>query len=286
MSRAATTRLTVADIVARGASRHPGAIALSTPGRAPLTYAGLQGQLQETAAALHCFGLGRADRIALVLPNGPELAAAFLSVAAAATCAPLNPDYRESELQFYLSDLRACALIVPAGVDGAARDVARKLGIKIIGLAPATERGAGAITLDGPTAPSVAERSSPEPGDVALLLHTSGTTSRPKLVPLTQANLCVSAGNTREALALSPSDRCLNVMPLFHIHGLIGATLASLAGGASAVCTAGWRADRFFDWLESERPTWYTAVPTIHQAVVAAARDPGPPPAQAVRRIR
>ena len=107
-------------------------------------------------------------------------------------------------------------------------------------------------------------------------MHTSGTTSRPKLVPLTQANLCASAANIRRTLDLSPQDRCLNVMPLFHIHGLIAALLASLARGASVICTGGFETARFFSALELLQPTWYTAVPTIHQAVLAAAGDYAP----------
>jgi acyl-CoA synthetase (AMP-forming)/AMP-acid ligase II len=103
------------------------------------------------------------------------------------------------------------------------------------------------------------------------VLHTSGTTSRPKQVPLTNANLCHSACNIRRALELTANDRCLNVMPLFHIHGLAAAVLASLASGASIVCTPGFYAPRFFEWVAEFQPTWYTAVPTMHQAILARA---------------
>ena len=114
---------------------------------------------------------------------------------------------------------------------------------------------------------------SPDPADVALLLHTSGTTSRPKLVPLTHGGLCRSARNVAETLRLDPTDRCLNVMPLFHIHGLVAALLASLAGGAPVACSPGFHQLRFFEWLEELAPTWYTAVPTMHAAVVARAHE-------------
>ena len=115
------------------------------------------------------------------------------------------------------------------------------------------------------------ERSGLETDDVALVLHTSGTTARPKIVPLTHGNVTASARSIARTLELSPGDACLNVMPLFHIHGLIAATLASLAGGGSVVCTPGFNALRFFGWLDAERPTWYTAVPTMHQAILARA---------------
>ena len=111
----------------------------------------------------------------------------------------------------------------------------------------------------------------PGAGDVALILHTSGTTSRPKIVPLLQSNLVASARNIGTALALTPADRCLNVMPLFHIHGLIAAVTASLAAGASIWCAPGFDALKFFGWMKDAQPTWYTAVPTMHQAILSRA---------------
>jgi len=111
------------------------------------------------------------------------------------------------------------------------------------------------------------------PEDIALVLHTSGTTSRPKIVPLSQRNICASARNIQRSLALTESDRGLNVMPLFHIHGLIAAVLAPLSAGGSVFCTPGFNALKFFGWMEAARPTWYTAVPTMHQAILARARQ-------------
>src|SRR5208283_544566 len=107
--------------------------------------------------------------------------------------------------------------------------------------------------------------------DIALILHTSGTTSRPKMVPLSQINVTASAYHIGQSLSLTPADVCLNIMPLFHIHGLIAATLSSLAAGASVVCTPGFNALKFFSWFEEIDPTWYTAVPTMHQAILARA---------------
>jgi acyl-CoA synthetase (AMP-forming)/AMP-acid ligase II len=106
---------------------------------------------------------------------------------------------------------------------------------------------------------------------VALILHTSGTTSRPKIVPLLQSNLAASARNIGTSLNLTAQDRCLNVMPLFHIHGLIAAVSASLAAGGSVWCAPGFDALKFFGWMTEARPSWYTAVPTMHQAILARA---------------
>ncbi len=128
---------------------------------------------------------------------------------------------------------------------------------------------AGSYTLSVPFADAGAAR--PDPDDVALVLHTSGTTSRPKIVPLRQRNLAASARNIAATLALTPQDRCLVIMPLFHIHGLIGALLSSLHAGASVHCPPGFNALKFFAWLDQAEATWYTAVPTMHQTILARA---------------
>ena len=158
--------------------------------------------------------------------------------------------------------------MIQSGMDSPARAVARARGIAIIELSPVLEAEAGIFTLTGSADSHTVRTGSVVPEDVALVLHTSGTTSRPKIVPLTQSNICGSAYNIISTLTLSKNDRCLNVMPLFHIHGLIGALLASLAAGARVVCTPGFHAQRFFEWLEEFRPTWYTAVPAMHQAIL------------------
>jgi acyl-CoA synthetase (AMP-forming)/AMP-acid ligase II/acetyltransferase-like isoleucine patch superfamily enzyme/acyl carrier protein len=253
------------------AEKDAAAIAIAAPGRQSLSYGRLLHQVEVTVEALSSGGLKRNDRVALVLPNGPEMAVAFLAVSCGATCAPLNPAYTEDEFDFYLSDLSARALIVAADLDTPARTVARKRRITIIELAPVVGAEAGVFTLTGSGFGSAHDRRFTASSDTALVLHTSGTTSRPKIVPLTHANLCHSGFNTARALALTAKDRCLNVMPLFHIHGLIGAVLSSLRAGSSVVCTPGFNAEEFFGWLDAFQPTWYTASPTIHQAVLAGA---------------
>ena len=249
------------------------AIAIAAPDRQPLAYRRLLRQVEYTVGALSSAGMSRNDRVALVLPNGPEMAVAFLAVASGATCAPLNPAYTEEEFDFYLSDLDARAVILASGMDSPARKVALRRQVPILELVPAVEAEAGLFTLEGAELSTAHELNFAVSSDTALVLHTSGTTARPKIVPLTQANLCRSALNTVTALALTPRDRCLNVMPLFHIHGLVGAVLASLAAGASIVCTPGFKPEEFFEWLNAFQPTWYTAAPTIHQAVLANAAD-------------
>lgn len=251
---------------------HPAeAPAIGAPGRAWLSYGALRALSAEITTSLHGLGIGRGDRVAIVLPNGPEMATAFFTVAQVATTAPLNPAYREEEYAFYLEDLRAKALIVEAGYDGPALAAAAQFGVAILRLLAPADAPAGYFTLSADAPVGQADTTAPAPDDVALILHTSGTTSRPKIVPLLQSNLCASARNITASLALAPEDRCLNVMPLFHIHGLIAAVSASLAAGAQISCAPGFNALRFFAQLDEVRPSWYTAVPTMHQAILARA---------------
>jgi len=270
-----------------------------SPGRAPLSFDSLRSLVDRTSLALANAGVGRSQRLALVLPNGPEMAACFLAVACHATAAPLNPAFRTEEFRFYLADLGATTLVVERGVQTPAVATARELGIRVIELIPDPAGPAGMFQLqleekrhptpqgphrgrqrdrpqpqsEGQPDPTAAQSAaSPSPEDIALLLHTSGTTSRPKLVPLSHRNLCASAANVSQTLRLDAGDCCLNVMPLFHIHGLVAALLASLCAGGAVCASPGFDALRFFSWFEESRPTWYTAVPTMHQAIMHRAR--------------
>jgi acyl-CoA synthetase (AMP-forming)/AMP-acid ligase II len=261
---------TLIDLLAVGADQAP---ALRAPGVAALSYAGLRNNLHRTMQTLNGFGIGRQDRVAIVLPNGPEMASAFVCIAAAATAAPLNPVYRADEFEFYLSDLNAKALVVEKGSQSPALAVAEKLGVQILELTPSGE-GAGAFTLAQAKPATAAAPALPGPAqkdDIALILHTSGTTSRPKIVPLSHANVCASAVNVRNSLQLAAGDCGLNIMPLFHIHGLIAGLLAPLSAGSAIFCTPGFNALKFFAWLTEAKPTWYTAVPTMHQTILARA---------------
>jgi len=261
---------TVIRLLNEGAADAP---AILSPGRKPLSHGGLRALAVATVESLNRLGIGCGDRVAIVLPNGPEMASVFVTLACGATTAPLNAGYRAEEFDFYLSDLNAKALVILAGLDSPARAVAATRGIPIIELVPDETEAAGHFTLR----PERAMSGSPaRPGfagadDVALVLHTSGTTSRPKIVPLRHVNITASAYHIGRALELRPDDVCLNIMPLFHIHGLIGAVLSSLAAGAAVSCTAGFNALKFFQWFEETRPSWYTAVPTMHQAILTRA---------------
>ena len=267
----------------------PDSTALLSPGHPSLSYRDLNRQIDFMRLFLNDHGIGRNDRVAVVLPNGPEMALAFMGVAAVATCAPLNPAYREQEFDFYLGDINAKALIIPSNSESPAVTVARARNIPVIELTPEQGAAAGVFRLDyfGSPVPAVSQGGYSGSQDTALILHTSGTTARPKIVSLSQNNILCSARNVGQALQLTPRDRCLNIMPLFHIHGLIAALLASLNAGGSLVCTPGYSREAFPDWLTEFQPTWYTAVPTIHQSIVEyAVQHPLPGQKLSLRLVR
>jgi acyl-CoA synthetase (AMP-forming)/AMP-acid ligase II len=239
----------------------------------------LRHDVERLAARLRETGLGRGDRIAIVLGNGPEMALVLLAVMSVGCAAPLNPRYREDEFRFYLDDLHARALIGVPGQSAAARAAASDDTIAI------DVRGQGLeIDLIGPeTSSSAPAGERPTEDDPVLVLHTSGTTSRPKVVPLRQRNLARSARNIADWLQLTEGDRSLNVMPLFHIHGMMAGLLAPLSAGGSVVCTPGFDAFAFHRWVDELRPTYYTAVPTMHQMVLARAPKQRPTTLRFVR---
>ena len=260
---------TIFELMAGGAADAP---ALAAPERDALDYAGLRDHIAQTVTALNAAGIGRGDLVAIVLPNGPEMASAFVAIACAATTAPLNPAYRQEEFEFYLSDLKAKVLVVQQDAETPARAAAQKLDIPILQINYSQQQSAGVFTFGAAAMGTPVSTGLPAADDVALVLHTSGTTSRPKIVPLTHRNVTASAKNICATLKLTPEDRCLNMMPLFHIHGLIAAILASLGAGGGTYCCPGFNALKFFGWLDDAAPSWYTAVPTMHQALLARAK--------------
>src|SRR5436190_15692470 len=172
---------TVHELLAAGAAT---ATAIAAVERPPLSFGQLRQLVRDTVVSLNQLGYGRGDAVAIMLPNGPEMATAFLGVASACVSAPLNPAYIDSEFEFYLSDLQAKALIVQAGSESPAVDVARRLNVPIVELVADPSSPAGTFTLRGPDGKTVvpADGATPDltqPDDVGLILHTPGTTSRP-----------------------------------------------------------------------------------------------------------
>jgi acyl-CoA synthetase (AMP-forming)/AMP-acid ligase II/acyl carrier protein len=246
--------------------------AILGPGYSPVSYGALQVRLNDALRGLRSLGVGRGDRVAVVLPDGPETAVAILAVAAAAICVPLNPNFTAGEWRRYFGDLQPAVLLTRADMESPSRSIAHSLGITVIDLSLRPGEGGGAFDLLGSgSRRAVSTELVPSADDDAFILLTSSTTSLPKMVPLTHANVCRSAFNASVVLRLTPRDRLLNVLPLYHAHGLISGLLAALAAGSAAVCTPGFDPDAFFGWLTEFRPTWYTAIPAIHRALLSAA---------------
>ena len=250
------------------------------------SYGALRAQVAALAARLAALGIRHGDRVAIVLPNGPEIVAAFLAVVyGGAVAAPLNPAYTADEFTFYFGDVEPRALIVPPGEAAAARATA-PAECRIVEVAV---DATGRLAFAGETEARDAEVATPEADDVALVLHTSGTTSRPKQVPLRHRNLLASARTVAATYELGPSDVSLCVMPLFHVHGLVASTLSMLLSGGVVVTPTRFSASRFWADVQRYGATWYSAVPTIHQTLLARALDPAfdeaPPPGATTLRF-
>jgi acyl-CoA synthetase (AMP-forming)/AMP-acid ligase II len=203
-----------------------------------------------------------------------------------AIAAPLNPAYKQSEFEFYIDDLSSAIALVPKGAfaqDAAAVRAARKYNAAI---AECYYNGSE-VVLDvkemGKLAGKRAPLESAQPDDVALVLHTSGTTGRPKAVPLTHRNLLRTMKNIQGTYQLTPKDRTMLVMPLFHVHGLLAGFLAPLASGGSVVVPLKFSASVFWNDFAEHKANWYTAVPTIHQILL---KNPIPSPRPEIRFIR
>jgi acyl-CoA synthetase (AMP-forming)/AMP-acid ligase II len=256
---------TLLDVLAAGRDEHP---ALVVPGGPNLTYRRLREEVQRAAEALAAAGVGRGDRVALVYPNSAEAVALFLAAAVAGTAAPLNPAYKPDEFRFYLEDTRARVLLAPPGEAAAAREAlpARAAVIE----AAFDEAGRLAISAGGGEGSSLQP---PGDDDVALVLHTSGTTSRPKMVPLRHRHLAASVANIVPSYELTAEDVSLCVMPLFHVHGLVASALATLGSGGTVVVPRRFSPFEFWAAVAEHRATWYSAVPTIHGMLTARARE-------------
>ena len=243
-------------------------IALTSEINTKLNYKDLKSFIDKISKQLAGNGLSNKDRAAIVLPNGPYMASSFLAISSYMSAAPLNPSYKSEEYEFYLKDLNPKIVLVEKNSENPVVDVAKKLKIELCEINPEKDGPSGIFNIYE----KESEYSLPDENDEALVLHTSGTTSRPKIVPLTNKNIFSSAENISKSLNLSKNDHCLNIMPLFHIHGLIAILASSMKAGASVCASNGFNAIKFLDMAKSEKITWYSGVPTMHQAILLRAR--------------
>jgi acyl-CoA synthetase (AMP-forming)/AMP-acid ligase II len=233
-----------------------------------LSYGQLADRVETLVGHLAAAGVGRGDRVALSLPNGPEYIQLFLAITAlGAAAAPLNPAYTQAEFTFYLTDIAPRFLLV-SGIK-AAIGAAEGCSVPVVTV-QASDDGPPVLFFQGAEISSVASAGSGQPDDVAVVLHTSGTTSRPKQVPLLQRNLMASARNIAEHYRLGPADVSFCVMPLFHVHGLVASTFATLGSGGSVIVPRRFTPQRFWRQAREHRATWLSAGPTLHQMILDA----------------
>lgn len=261
---------TLAELWSAGFAARPAVI---IPHDGPVvTHAQLREQVFRLADTLRRGGVESQSTVSIVLPNGLEFLATFLATTCAgAIAAPLNSAYKADEFKFYMEDAQSRAVIVPKGAHPA-RDAAGQLNLPVWEARLDAARGVQLERVgDGSRVNAQPAASGPRGDDVALFLHTSGTTSRPKGVPLTHANLMASIRNVAATYVLTPEDTSLIVMPLFHVHGLIGATLSTLLSGGTVIVPSSFSATKFWPLVQEHRATWYSAVPTIHQILLSRA---------------
>jgi acyl-CoA synthetase (AMP-forming)/AMP-acid ligase II len=231
-----------------------------------VTHGELRARAGVIAARLRSAGVERGGRVAIVLPNGPEIVEVLLGVAAAgAAAAPLNPAYTEPEYRFYLDDLAPQLLVVGAGAAPAARAAAGEIPVVEVSASAGAEP---LLSLAGAELPADGDGAVGGPDDVALLLHTSGTTSRPKQVPLLQRNLTAQARSIADHYQLAADDVSYCAMPLFHVHGLVASTLAQLAAGGTVIVPRRFSPRRFWGQADAHGVTWVSAGPTLHQMIL------------------
>lgn len=264
--------LTLTRLLKRMADEFPSRRAASVSGKFDLTHARLGELVERAAAGLIAHGVRPGEVVALTFPNTVEFIIMFLAVIRVrATAAPLNSAYTSDEFEFYLSDSESKLLLTPKEGNQPAQAAATKL--KIPHLTATLSQAEADLTLSStqplPDLDAVSKIVNDQ-SDVALFLHTSGTTSRPKGVPLTQLNLASSVQNIKSVYKLTESDSTVIVLPLFHVHGLVAGLLSSLGAGAAVTLPAAGRfsASTFWSDMRSYSATWYTAVPTIHQIIL------------------
>ncbi len=246
-----------------------------------VSYGQLRAQVQEMADALASLGIQKGDRVATSLPNGLPTVVSFLAAAVAGTAAPLNPGYREDEVNFYLEDTAAKVLLVPPDGAADARKAAAARGVPVYAL---EMDATGYVRIAG--APKGKTATMPVGDDIALILHTSGSTGRPKRVPIMHRNMVASTRNIVATYNLSDADISMCVMPLFHVHGLVASTLSTLSSGGTVVVPSKFNPLSFWRTVRETKATWYSAVPTIHNLLLSRAGEERPDGAECLRFIR
>lgn len=254
----------------------PNQTALTIPDGPVVSYRELGEQIEALALVLSDRGIAKGSTASIVLGNDLQFVVSFLAVARlGAVAAPLNPNYTIGEYSFYMKDAGSTLAMLPPA-DHAAREAANSMGISCVDVVLSD---AGIVELDDSDTHSKhkGQPEGPEPDDVALFLHTSGTTSRPKGVPLSHKNLASSLVNIVETYKLTDKDIAMMIMPLFHVHGLIGVLFSTLASGGTVIVPNRFSASKFWPVATTNNATWYSGVPTMHQILLDRADNDSSP---------
>ena len=246
------------------------------PGGPNINYEDFRDEVEKISGLLAGYGVNKGSAVSIVLENSLDFMVDFLAVTrAGAIAAPLNPAYTVDEFKFFMEDADAKLVIVSAGAT-AAIEAANSLSIPFL-ISSVNSDGKIALSHEDNNLSKSIDPENPSPDDIALFLHTSGTTSRPKGVPLTHSNLMTSLNNIVKTYALTENDTALVVMPLFHVHGLIGVALSSLNSAGTIVIPPRFSASNFWQNQALTNATWYSAVPTIHQILLMRSDDDNAP---------
>jgi acyl-CoA synthetase (AMP-forming)/AMP-acid ligase II/thioesterase domain-containing protein len=258
---------TLGQVIGRTASQFPHQPAIVSPTFAPLTYHGLQLQLDNIRRQLRLAGFDCNARIAVLMPNGPEAVLTIVAVACCSIAVPLDPRLSPAEIDQLLDMLRLNALLVPQGSASEARQTAERRRLAIIEAAPVGHGQLG-LNIAVQVSDSPAIDAEPVPGSPAFILQTSGTTAQPKLIPFSHSNMLAAAARLQAWFGLTPWDRCLSVSSPYYSHGLKVTVFTPLLTGGSIAVPANSAIVALDEWLDVLRPTWYSAGPTLHTAVL------------------
>src|SRR3990172_7335765 len=262
--------MNLARLLSETASRHPDKPAVVFEGTSH-SYRDFERQVERYAAMLQAEGVGKGDRVAVQLTKRMEfLYLHFAVLSVGAVTLPLNPEYREGEVGYFLSDSGSSLYVTDA--ERFRRGAGPVPGLKRIRTLLADDavaEGAGSLPDRLARAPSRFRRAYPAGGDdVAMICYTSGTTGRSKGAMITHRNLVSNMRALSEAWEWTKEDVLLHVLPLFHVHGLNVATHGSLCSGATIVMHEKFEPRRVWEAMETERCTLLMAVPTIYQRLM------------------
>ena len=264
------------------ARTHPENASLMDDEEERISYGELFEYIEQFRSQLSSIGVARSSRIAIVLPNGIEMAAVLLATTCTAVAVPLNPNNSKAEFRSYFEDMGVTHLIVPSGSSASACEVANERKIPIFEILD----GRRLKLPDSGNGSKATQWAKPNRDDIAIILLTSGSTGRPKKVPLSHGNICVSAADICETLELSNTDVCLCMWEQFHIGGLVDLLVAPLAVGGQIVCTKGFNVDTFFKVMASHKPTWFQGVPATLYPLSVRTKNTRPTTSSSLRFIR